>query len=64
MTGDGTGRDTALEQVQEWLDDSGLEWEQAVPGTFVVTLPGEQCPSATSVPRAGPSRIGAGSRCP
>lgn len=33
---------TALEQVQAWLDASGLEWEQAVPGTFVVTLPGER----------------------
>ena len=32
----------ALEQVQAWLDASGLEWEQAVPGTFVVTLPGER----------------------
>jgi hypothetical protein len=32
----------ALEQVLAWLDASGLEWEQAVPGTFVVTLPGER----------------------
>jgi hypothetical protein len=34
-------RTTALAEVQTWLDSSGLEWEQAVPGTFVVTLPGE-----------------------
>jgi hypothetical protein len=34
-------RTTALAEVQAWLDSSGLEWEQAVPGTFVVTLPGE-----------------------
>ena len=32
----------ALEQVRAWLEASGLEWEQAVPGTFVVTLPGER----------------------
>ena len=32
----------AQEQVEAWLDASGLEWEQAVPGTFVVTLPGER----------------------
>ena len=35
-------RTTAQEQVEAWLDASGLEWEQAVPGTFVVTLPGER----------------------
>ena len=34
-------RTTALAAVRAWLDSSGLEWEQAVPGTFVVTLPGE-----------------------
>lgn len=32
----------ALDEVRAWLDASGLEWEQAVPGTFVVTLPGER----------------------
>ena len=35
-------RTAAQEQVEAWLDASGLEWEQAVPGTFVVTLPGER----------------------
>ena len=35
-------RTAAQEQVEAWLEASGLEWEQAVPGTFVVTLPGER----------------------
>lgn len=35
-------RAAALAEVQAWMEASGLEWEQAVPGTFVVTLPGER----------------------
>ena len=34
-------RDTALADLRAWLDGSGLEWDEAVPGTVVVTLPGE-----------------------
>ena len=27
--------------VLAWLEQSGLEWEQSTPGTYVVVLPGE-----------------------
>jgi hypothetical protein len=32
---------TPVDTIHRFLDDSGLDWESATPGTFVVTLPGE-----------------------
>ncbi|MEI6373014.1 MAG: YbjN domain-containing protein [Actinomycetes bacterium] len=34
--------DSAAGNVREWLDESGLEWEQTSPHAFVVVLPGER----------------------
>jgi hypothetical protein len=33
--------ESAFSAIREWLDQSGLDWEDAPPSTFVVTLPGE-----------------------
>jgi hypothetical protein len=38
----GDARSRAEAAVLAWLTESGLEWESAVPGTYVVTLPGER----------------------
>jgi hypothetical protein len=35
-------RTPARSAVEEWLTESGLEWEEAAPDTFVVVLPGVQ----------------------
>lgn len=42
MTSPAVGRAAAEAVVRGWLEASGLEWEESVPGTFVVTLPGER----------------------
>ncbi|MBI1350943.1 MAG: YbjN domain-containing protein [Actinomycetales bacterium] len=43
----------ACEVITSWLGDSGLDWEEASPGTFVVTLPGERKLRTTTVLAVG-----------